>query len=78
MSLLSEIIHWINKVKEYITLVLQKDHVSPWSLIWHSIGVVKCYCLYDASIADYFELRLFEKRTGSEERISLLIRPEDS
>ena len=58
---LSKIINWIHRVNDYITLILQKDPVRPWSLFRHSIGVVICYWCYEASIADYFELRLFEK-----------------
>lgn len=49
-------------MKYYIALIHQEDPVRPWSVIRHSIGVLFCYKFYEASIADYFELRLFEKR----------------
>ena len=58
---LSKIINWHHRVKDYIALILQEDPVRPWSVIRHSIGVLFCYKFYEASIADYFELRLFEK-----------------
>ena len=55
------IIKWISRVSDYITLIFHEDSVQPWSVIRHSIGILLCYKFYGASIADYFELRLFEK-----------------
>jgi len=52
---------WINKVKAYIILVLREEPVRMPSLIRHCIGVLLCSVVYKASIADYFELRYFEK-----------------
>ncbi len=58
---LSKIHEGIQKVKNYIVLMLQEDPVRPWSVIRHSAGIGICHILYGASIADYFELHFFEK-----------------
>ncbi|MBO4835812.1 MAG: hypothetical protein J5483_06840 [Lachnospiraceae bacterium] len=52
---------WIRKIKHYISLFFEEKPVKPWSVIKHSAGAAVCYLLYEASIADYFEMRFFEK-----------------
>ncbi len=44
-----------------MVLTIGEDSVHSASFMKHCIGVVKCKILYGASIADYFELRFFEK-----------------
>ena len=54
--------NWVKNIKCYIVRILQEDPVRFRSLIRHFAGVVICYKLYGASIADYFEMRFFEKK----------------
>ena len=58
---LSVIQRVIQKVKDYIRLMLRENPVRPWSVIRHCIGIGICHLLYGASTADYFELHFYEK-----------------
>ena len=51
----------LQKVRDNAALILRKDHILPWELIRYTADVRKCNRLYGASIADYSELRFFEK-----------------
>ena len=59
--ILSRFVNSIRRVKYYIGLIFQEDPVRPWSVIRYCVGVALCFVLYKASIADYFQMRFFEK-----------------
>jgi len=52
----------IERVKLYMALTIGENSISPVSVMKHCIGIAICKVLYGASIADYFELRLFRKK----------------
>ena len=57
---MSKLVHWIQRVKLHIILILNEDPVPLRSLIRHCIGVVICRFRYGTNIEDYFNYRYFE------------------
>ncbi len=52
----------MEKVKRCMVLTIGEDSVRSTTVMKHFIGVAICKLLYGASVADYFELRLFQKK----------------
>lgn len=59
--LFTKLTNWIQKIKEYIVLVLGEGSVRLLSVLRYSIDVIISHIRYKASTADYFESRFFEK-----------------
>ncbi len=58
---LTILLNVMREVKGCLALTFPETPVSAWSVIRHTADFVICHKLYGTNIADYFELRFFEK-----------------